>query len=67
MTYTYTMQQRLTYQPGSTQPVGLALPPLPVLASYSQAQYVCPVLDLGRAHKDTFGILVEMGPHKLPT
>ena len=36
------------------KPVGLALPPLPVLASYSQTQYACPVLDLGRAHKDTF-------------
>ena len=62
------MQQRLTYQPGSThayEPVGLALPPLTRLASYNQAQYACPVLDLGRAHKDTFGILVEMGPHKL--
>ena len=49
------------------KPVGLALPPLPVLASYSQAQYACPVLDLGRAHKDTFGLLVEMGPKLLTT
>ena len=47
------------------KPVGLALPPLPVLASYSRTQHACPILDLGRAHKDTFGILVEMGPHKL--
>ena len=47
------------------KPVGLALPPLPVLASYSQAQYACPVLDLGRAHKDTYGLLVETGPHYL--
>ena len=63
------MQQCLTYQPGSThayETVGLALPPLPVLASYSQAQYACPVLDLVRAHKDTFELLVEMGPLYLP-
>ena len=66
--YTYTMQQRLTYQPRSThayEPVGLALPPLTRFASYSQAQYVCLVLDLGRAHKDTYGLLVETGPHYL--
>ena len=49
------------------KPVGLALPPLTRLASYSQAQYACPVLDLGRAHKDTFGLLVEMGPQLLTT
>ena len=24
-----------------------------------------PSLDLGRAHKDTYGLLVEMGPHYL--
>ena len=47
------------------KPVGLPLPPLTRLASYSQAQYACPVLDLGRAHKDTFGLLVEMGPQLL--
>ena len=49
------------------KPVGLALPPLPVLASYNQTQYACPVLDLGRAHKDTFGLLVEMGHQLLTT
>ena len=62
--------QRLTYQPGSThayEPVGLALPPLTRFASYSQAQYVCPVLDLGQAHKDTYGLLVETGPPLLDT
>ena len=49
------------------KPVGLALPPLTRLASYSHAQYACPVLDLGRAHKDTFGLLVEIGPQLLTT
>ena len=37
----------------------------PGLASYNQAQYACPVLDLGRAHKDTCELLVETGPHYL--
>ena len=49
------------------KPVGLALPPLTRLASYSQAQYAYPVLDLGRAHKDTFELLVEMCPQLLTT
>ena len=64
------MQQRLTYQPGPTHAyearwtcVATANP----FASYSQAQYACPVLDMGRAHKDTYGLLIEMGLHKLPT
>ena len=62
------MQQRLTYQPGPTHAyearwtcVATANP----FASYSQAQYACPVLDMGRAHKDTYGLLVEMGPQDL--
>ena len=54
------MQQRLTYKPGPTHAYEARWTCVatanPFLASYSQAQYACPVLDLGRAHKDTFWV-----------
>ena len=48
------------------KPVGLVLPPLtrfwPLIVKPNMR---VPSLDMGRAHKDTFGVLVEMGPYKL--
>ena len=67
--YIYTMQQRLIYQPGPTHAyetrwtcVATANPFWPLIVKPNMR---VPSLDMGRAHKDTFGILVEMGPHKL--
>ena len=69
--YIYTMQQRLIYQPGPTHAyearwtcVATTNPFWPLIIKPNMR---VPSLDMGRAHKDTFGILVEMGPHKLPT
>ena len=63
------MQQRLTNQPGPTHAyetrwsrVATANPFWPLIVKPNMR---VPSLDLSRAYKDTFGILVEMGPHKL--
>ena len=67
--YIYTMQQRLIYQPGPTHAyetrwtcVATANPFWPLIVKSNMR---VPSPDQSRAHKDTFGILVEMGPHKL--